>query len=512
MLAGATSAFAADSLNINFGEYGLTLPRGLTGPAGTRVLHVEVTHDLAGHVPQATLTVDASGLAGVATVTWPQQCTHTGTTGTCTIDHVDDLESPQSVPSYLGLGLTAAAGAKDGAQGSISFKATAPGLSPTDTTADISVGDGTDMVIRQLTPVDHAKVGSTVPARIAWANTGNATAPSTVLTLQTMAGLDFTQRFSNCTYGKPAGPGKVITAVCTIDTPLAPGNALQLSPDLKMKVTSLAWYTMMTAQVLPPAEQSKAAHAAGTGTRGNGPLLTATPVAASRIAPQVKNINPDDSYTELVVHADNHAHYSAIGASVHAVKGATVPVTVGMGNSGPALIYDRSGGDGTDALLVTFPKGTTATTVPDGCSLTDEGAKGTGPYECGSRDAIVQAPGFRATFAFKVRLDEQVTNARGTASLTNELADYTGKAVTFPWDTSTRGYTAPIVFNGPTTASTPGTASGGNAPGADGHSQNLAATGGGSHSTLIAGTAGAVLVAGAGLLLTVRRRKAPAQH
>jgi hypothetical protein len=517
MLAGATTAFAADNLNINFGEYGLTLPRALPGPVGARVLHVEVAHDLAGHVPSATLTVDTSGVAGVADVTWPKQCTHTGATGTCKVDHVDDLEGPQSLPTYMGFGLTAAAGAKDGAQGSIKFGATAPGVDSTATTADISVGDGTDMVIHQLTPVDHAKVGSTVPAHIAWANLGNTTAPSTVLTLQTMAGLDFTQRFSNCAYSKPAGAGKVVTAVCTIDTPLRPGDALQLSPDLKMKVTSQAWYTMMTAQVLPPTEQNKASRsAAQAGTPGNGPRLTATPIAASRITPQVKNINESDSYTELVVHADNHAHYSAIGANVHADKGATVPVTVGLRNSGPALIYDRSGGDGIDALLVTFPKGTTATTVPDDCYLPDKAVKGTGPYECSTRDEIIQAPGFKATFTFNVRVDQQVTNARGTAALTNEMADYTGKPVTFPWDNSTRGYSAPIVFNGPVTTTAPGADAGGtgsaNAPGTDGQSQNLAATGGGSHTTLITATAGAVLVAGAGILIVSRRRKAALQR
>lgn len=513
MLAAATSAFATDNLNINFGEDGLTLPRAVAGPAGARVLHVEVTHDLAGHVPSATLTVDTTGLAGVANVSWPKACTHTGAIGTCTID-VEDLDG-QEIPHELGFGLNAAAGAHDGAHGSISFKATAPGLNSTQASADISVGSGTDMVIEQLTPVEHAKVGSIVPARIAWANIGNMSAPSTVLTLQTMAGLDFTQRFSNCTYSRPAGPGKVVTAVCRIDTPLAPGQGLQLSPDLKMKVTSLAWYTMMTAQVLPPNEQSKATHSATAGTRGDGPPLTATPVAASRIRPRVANINPRDSYTELVVHADNHAHYSAIGASVHADKGATVPVTVGMRNSGPALIYDRSGGDGVDALLVTFPKGATATTVPHGCSLTGKGIKGTGPYECGSRDAINQAPGFKATFTFKVRMDQQLANARGTAALTNEISDITGKPVTFPWDTSTTGYTAPIVFNGPVATATPGTTagnSGANAPGADGQSQNLAATGGGNHTTLIAGSAGAVLVVGAGIVIASRRRNSAARH
>ncbi|MEW2519195.1 LAETG motif-containing sortase-dependent surface protein [Actinacidiphila alni] len=148
--------------------------------------------------------------------------------------------------------------------------------------------------------------------------------------------------------------------------------------------------------------------------------------------------------------------------------------------------------------------------VPKGCDLVRKGVAGTGPYECGSADAYFQRPGYRATFTFKVRLVQQVTNVRGTAALTNEDHDYEGVPVTFPWDTSTTGYTAPIVFNGPVTtapAGTPAATGSANAPGTDGQSQSLAATGGGSDTPLVAGTAAAVVAAGAGILLATRRRR-----
>jgi LPXTG-motif cell wall-anchored protein len=516
ILAGAGSAYGADDgLHINIGDSELTLPRGVAGPAGTKFVHVEVAHDLAGHVPQATLTVDTSGIAAVADVTWPKECTHSGTTGTCTIDHVDDSENWDGVVHQLALGLTAAAGAKNGVRGTISFKATAPGLNSDQTDFDVAVGSGADLVIQPLKPVAKAKVGSTVAARIAWANTGNQTTPSTIITLEAIAGLEFTQKFSNCTYSKPEGRLKNVTAVCTLDTPLAPGQALQLSQDVKLQVTDEAYYTFLTAKVTPPGEKADTSRQSAPGARGTGSKLTATPVAGSRLTQQTAVINPRDSYTELEVQAVNHAHYSAVGANARGDKGATVPVTVGMRNSGPALIFDRSGGEGNDAVLVTFPKGATVTTVPKGCDLTDKGVKGTGPYECGSDDAYIQAPGYHADFTFKVRLDQQLTNARGTAALTNFMHDMKPSTpVTFPWDTSTTGYTAPIVFNGPVTTAQP-TASastgGSNAPGPNGQSQSLAATGSDSHTPLIAGGA-AIAAAGAGILFATRRRRTSQQH
>jgi LPXTG-motif cell wall-anchored protein len=377
---------------------------------------------------------------------------------------------------------------------------------------DVSVGTGADLVIKPLRTVAHAKVGSTQSARIEWANTGNQTAATTVLSLETMAGLDFKERFANCRYAKPFGPLKLVEAVCTVDTPLAPGHALRLSPDIRLGVTSQAWYTLMTAEVMPPGAQArKTTHAASGYTPGTGPKLTAQEVTASAVTSRTSELNPDDNFTELDVTADNHAHYSAAGAAVHVAAGRAVPVTVAMRNSGPALIYDRSGGEGVDALKVTLPKGTTVTKVPAGCSLTDKGVAGHGPYECGSRDAIVQAPGFRAAFTFTVRADTTLVDARGTAALTSFASDMTGKPVTFPWDTSRAGYTAPIVFNGPaaTTGSTPPpTAAGGPVPQGSTSAQALANTGGGSHTAVLAGAGAAALALGAGALVVTRRRKA----
>lgn len=515
-LAGATSASAADSLNVTVKEYDLTLPNGVTDPAGIRQMHLMVSHDNAQDLPDATVTIDAGGLAGVADVVWPKECTHTGAVGTCTLK-VTDLslgDAPPEPETYLTLGLNPAAGAKDGAQGELSYTATSGNLKAIEEATDIHIGSGADLVIQPLKDMKDLKPGSTFTQHVEWKNTGNEAAQQTVLVMHSLVGFEPADRYSNCVYG-PLSDGRDATTVCTIDTPLAPGQSLQLSSDLTYRTTSALYSVYGSVQVLPPGPEADAAKAAVQGTPGAGPELTATPVAASgKVAPLTAELNPADNTAHFVVKGDNHAHYYATGASVEGDKGDTVPVTVGLGNEGPATIFDISGGDGTDMVKVTFPKGTTVTEVPDGCRLHwVVGVKGHGPYLC--EGDVVQPAGYKKTFTFQVRLDDQLVNARGTAALTTENDEVGGVPTTFPWDTGTKDYTRPVVFNG---TADPSAAPSANAPGADGDaatqvdqpsSPELAATGASGTTPLFAGGAVLLLAAGGAVTLAARRRTAP---
>lgn len=511
VLLGAGPAFAADQLHIDIVESGLTLPKAVGGVAVAKTLHLYVAHDQGGHIPSATLTVDTAGLKGVAVVTWPSNCTHSGAIGTCKIDHVYDLDS-QAVPVYLGIGLKADPKAVNGAKGSLSLKATAPGLSSYEEPVDISVNTGADMTIAPLPELHNVALGTTLSEPVVWSNTGNATAPSSILTFDTMAGLELKQHFSNCKYGKPFGAASVVEAVCTINQPLAPGHALRLSQNLQVGVTKEAYYSVMSVSVLPPGGVVRTA-AGGGYVQGTGPELTAVDAPVpTRTRNAVGDINPNDSYTELDVYAKNTADFAAVGASVKGDKGRTVPVSVGARNNGPGLIYDRSGGEGTGGFKVTFPAGATVTKIPSGCFLDNRtGVAGHGPYVCGSD--YLQAPGYQKLVTFSVRLDQQLKNVRGTVALDNELADFQGKPATFPWDKNQADNTAPIVFNGPalpsSAPSTTGSASAAPSTGATGGS-GLAETGGGSSSLPIALGAAAAVALGAGGVLVARRRRASA--
>lgn len=503
-LTGAGSASAADdALWVHAVENTLTLPTGVTDPAGARQLHLQVTHDNDGDLPAATVTVDTSGLAGVADVVWPKGCTHSGAIGTCTAQ-VNDPSGESDPDTYLAIGLSAAAGAASGAHGEVTFTAADGDLKAPEDSAEISVGSGADLVIEPLASAKDVKVGSTVSRTIRWANIGNETTQQTVLTLHTMVGVDFTERYSNCVYGTPSKGSKDMTTVCTIDEPLAPGEGLELSPDLKLKVNSEAWESSVLVGVMPTGAEANALRKSATGKAGDGPVLTAKRVpAAGKVKPLTTEINEQDNTTAFSIKADNHAHYYAVGAQAEGDKGATVPVTVGLGNEGPATIFDMSGGDGVDFVKVTLPKGTTVTKIPAGCRVEWQvGTEAHGPFEC--KGDLAQAAGYKKTFTFQVRLDEQLDNARGTAALTNEMSEIGGGPVTFPWDDSTEGYTQPIVFNGPTPAT--------NAPGTDDESTTqLAATGASGTTPLVAGAAALLLAAG-GAVAFASRRRASAQR
>jgi hypothetical protein len=507
-LAGATSASAGDQLWVQSKESDLTLPSGVTDPAGVRQLHIEVSHGNDIDLPPATVTVDTGGLAGIADVVWPKECTHTGAVGTCTVKVTNTAIGDDPAPAtYLVLGLNPVAGAKDGAQGQVSFTAVSGNLTSPENAADIHVGSGADLVIQPLKSLTGVKPGSTVTQQVVWKNTGNEAVRQTVIVMHATVGLDFAERYSNCRYGAWVD-GIDAPAVCTVDTPLAPGQAVRLSSDLGFTVDDGAWQTGATVEVLPPGpEADDALSSLHSAKAGSGPALTAEPVASRTAAKLTDELNPRDNWGDFSVRADNHAHYYAVGAQVRGDKGDTVPVTVGLGNEGPATTFDRSGGDGVDLLKVTFPKGTTVTKVPAGCSVHWRvGVKAHGPYLCPG--ALLQSAGYKRSFTFQVRLDDRLADAHGTAALTNENSEIAGVPVVFPWDTGTQGYTQPIVFNGPVTPTATASAE---APGTGAQlgstSPELAATGS-SSTPLLAGAAALLLASGGAVTLTARRRTA----
>ncbi|MFD9506294.1 hypothetical protein [Streptomyces mirabilis] len=98
-----------------------TLPLGTDGGAPqSRTIDVGIYHDN-GHftVTDGKVTVDASGLAGVGEVTWPDNCAPNGTTAACSVPDVPVIGSDYS--RQIHLGIRAADGAQAGAQGRITF-------------------------------------------------------------------------------------------------------------------------------------------------------------------------------------------------------------------------------------------------------------------------------------------------------------------------------------------------------------------------------------------------------
>jgi hypothetical protein len=404
-LATAGSALASDRLDVQINPYNLTLPALANGASVTKSLHIYIYHDQQGTVGTAKVVINASGLSRIAQVIWPSSCTHVGDVGTCARAAINGIESGNN--TFLNLGLKARPGVRSG-QGTVEVTASNPELGRLTTSAPVSVAEGTDLVASPLPQLNDVKIGSTVQAAVSWSNTGDETAPRTQVTMWTpVPGLAFKQHFKNCTY---SANGR--TAVCTFNTALKPGQTLRFPAPVELTVTKEAWYTGMAVTV----------EALGSGK--------ARPPA---------DLNTNDNYAELDLHAVNTAHFAAIGASVHGQAGQTIPVTVGMHSTGPAFIYDRSGGEAVGDIDVEFPAGTTVVGVPQNCFL----VQGT-QYTCWIPADV--APGQQFLYTFSLRVNTVVAGAKGKVWLSNSIIQPADPAI-YSWDPSQAGHTAALVLN-----------------------------------------------------------------
>ena len=117
-------------------------------------------------VVDPVLTLDAGGLAPVATVEFPDFCTVNGSNATCPID-----EDVRSVP----LRLTPVPGVAPGTSGRISYQASASNIEPYGpVTALITAGTGTDLVNLLDTEIDEpAQPGERFSVPVPFYNAGD---------------------------------------------------------------------------------------------------------------------------------------------------------------------------------------------------------------------------------------------------------------------------------------------------------------------------------------------------
>lgn len=174
--------------------------------------------------------------------------------------------------------------------------------------------------------------------------------------------------------------------------------------------------------------------------------------------------------------------------------GATVEATVAAVNNGPAVIDSTLSGDPSGLVRFTVPEGTTVTTVPAGCLATadveDPNAPGAASYDCRVPTAV--SVGGSVSWTFGLRLDRASTDARGSLTVLG-LHSLGGEDVPLPGDVDASNDTADVLV----------TTTGGSGAGHGSAKEPLAKTG--ASAPVLVGTAGALLVGGAALLL-IRRR------
>ncbi|MFJ8824022.1 hypothetical protein ACIREE_19840 [Streptomyces sp. NPDC102467] len=387
----------SDQLWVNE-PYEQTLPLGTDGgQPQSRTLGVGIYHDNENFtVTDGRLTVDISGLAGVAEVTWPDNCAPSGTSAVCDIPTVPTIGGDYEGQVFLTV--RAADGAEAGAQGRITYEATATGGPDGTLTAPhesfdttLTVGAGPDLAIAPVADIEGARPGDdrTIPFKVT--NNGNKSANGVSVTLYASYGLTDLTRYDACAYtttdGNDGAPSN--KAVCTFDQVLAPGDSFELPEPLTVRIAPHALNERLDIDVEP----------------GDG----------------AQDLDSTNDYVALQIGAENNADFSVTGDAISGAAGETATAELTFKNNGPAWFGNLGSGDPAAEVRLIVPEGTTVTGVPSGCSPRTLGGgyypKRTGAprYDCNLPYWVLEDT--QRTFAFSVRIDTVVPGATGAVSI-----------------------------------------------------------------------------------------------
>ncbi|MEE1791141.1 hypothetical protein PUR28_10230 [Streptomyces sp. BE308] len=399
-----------DQLWINQ-PYAQTLPLGTDGgQPQSRILGVGLYHDNDNFtVADGRLTVDVSDLAGVAEVTWPDNCTPSGASAVCDIPVVPTIGGDYEDQVFLTV--RAADGAGVGAQGRITYEATATGGPDGTLTAPhesfdttLTVGSGPDLAIEPVADFEDGLPGDerTIPVKVT--NKGNESANGFTVKLNASYGLTDLTRYDACTYTTTDGENYAPSsnAVCTFDQVLAPGDAFELPEPLTVRLAPHALNERLDIGVEP----------------GGG----------------AQDIDSENDYAALQIGAESTADFAVTGDAISGVVGGTATAELTFENNGPAWFGNLGSGDPVAEVRLIVPEGTKVTGVPSDCSpRTLDGGyypqrTGAPRYDCDLSYWVLEDT--RRTFAFSVRVDTVVPGATGAVSIHPPYGEFGG----FPFD------------------------------------------------------------------------------
>ncbi|MET7861674.1 hypothetical protein [Micromonospora taraxaci] len=351
---------------------------------------------------QPRVTVDLTGLAGVATATFPDVCVTEGTSVTCPMPSTAVNEFG-TLTGTVPVVFRAAPGATDGATGTLAYTALGEQTEPSTQQATITVRSGPDLLDLVDEYVSGVAVGDTVPVPVAVVNAGDQPVVDLRLTMSFPVGLTPTS-FRNCRYGTNKLLATVV--VCTVRGTFATGQRHELRQKLSTTVGPATLGSKRITQLVEPL--------ASAGPLPSGVKLT------HRVAEQGLRLrpvgNPLDVIPVWVTGAGGQTYLRSVqgafdvvaqGATVTGAVGDTVRVTVGLRNEGPGVPDGTNSGDGVGGFLFVPPTGTTVVGNPSGCWLNgDEESAGDAPptWYCNGPGSVFPA-GLTHTVAFDLRID-----------------------------------------------------------------------------------------------------------
>ncbi|WP_031081675.1 hypothetical protein [Streptomyces sp. NRRL WC-3549] len=367
------------------------------------------------------VTVDVSGLAGVAEVSWPSDCAPAGTTAVCDIPVVPVIG--EDYAPQITLGLRPAAGAELGAQGKVTYEATALGgpdgtlEAPKDSfVSTVTVTSGPDLALNELDPVTGAQPGSVHTLPLTVTNRGAVPAQGFTLGMTASYGLGFDSRYDVCTYTDLGADdyAPMYQADCAFDQVLEPGETFTLPEPLRMSLAPHALTERLDISLRP----------------GGG----------------AEDIAEEDNYVSVALKAVSTADFSVRDVKVSGAAGDTVRADVTFRNNGPGWFGNLGSGDSVALVEFTVPAGTTATSVPEAC----EPRALSGGYRAGRLGApsyVCEMPYWvledtTRVFPFDLRVDTVVPDAHGAVTL--RPASF---GTDFPFDPEPGNNTATVTVN-----------------------------------------------------------------
>ncbi|MEV5876285.1 hypothetical protein AB0L75_19040 [Streptomyces sp. NPDC052101] len=368
----------------------------------------------------ATLTVDARGLSKIAKVTFSDNCTVKGLVATCT----EMFLSQSSPTTHMGgdtrLTLTPLKGAALGATGTYQVTGRSAHAQIVGGTGRVEVG-GPSFGLDKLTDHTGLKVGSTVSEPVRFTNVGDRPAKGVQTVLAVSPGLDFADHYSNCKYSS----GSIHMAECYPKGAIALGETAALAAPVRLRVNSAALYTYLDTMTAPLGQPGWPSDQGVKWTWGKGPTLQLKVVKAGRNSSvpagsvSLPQTGDTTDYRITSLQAHNTADFGVTGASARAGQGQNAKFAFRLSANGPAILYDRSGGEGVPTVWVTPPAGTTVVGHSANCGPWQEHnstAAAHGPYVCGP-PGIELSKGQVTDFSLTLRADEVVTHAKGSVQL-----------------------------------------------------------------------------------------------
>lgn len=438
---------------INIDAQDLTI--GAAGPGDDLKIDfgVQATSNAATTFTNATLTIDVSGLAGVAAATSADsRCSTSGTTVICALGSLTAVDSFGG--TTVTLHLKAVSGASAGQSGLLTMTGSADGIAPTPAfrPATITLADGPDLVTPPFpASFTDVKRGSTITTpHVTLQNIGSESAQGVTIVYTTPYEFPFVHLARNCEYASyPGTSGSLTVASCSFDNIIRVGQtyAVKKSQQTRVRTDSVFEFgSYIGIQVYPGYRPPSAAAPDLTWVRGTEQQLELAKTAGggpssrtSTHATQADINQFDGNYAQSYRVTDGVSSDLAVtGDTVTAAAGSTVPVTIGVHENGPGSL--DFGPVGTPAALVTFtpPPGTTVTSVPDGCGLNFDNPT----YACDS--SLLFLRGTTQTFTFQLKVSAGGVTGAGSVSV---IHGWNGAPPTGPdvydtdWDDNTAAVT-----------------------------------------------------------------------